>query len=108
MPLAELRDWPGEAASPGEVLDRFVAERLITVDAETAQITHEALLTAWPLLRTWIDANREGLRVRRRLSDAARAWDEAGRDRPPCSAAASWRWPGTGPPTRSTGTAWAR
>ena len=80
VPLAELRDWPGEAASPGEVLGRFVAERLITVDAETAQITHEALLTAWPLLSTWIDANREGLRVRRRLSDAARAWDEAGRD----------------------------
>ncbi len=78
--LAELRDWPGETASPGEVLDRFVAERLITVDADTAQITHEALLTAWPLLRTWIDANREGLRVRRRLSDAARTWDEAGRD----------------------------
>ncbi len=78
--LAELRDWPGDAASPGEVLDRFVAERLITVDAETAQITHEALLTAWPLLRTWIDADREGLRVRRRLSDAARAWDEAGQD----------------------------
>ena len=78
--LAELGDWPSEAASPGEVLDRFVAERLITVDADTAQITHEALLTAWPLLRTWIDANREGLRVRRRLSDSARAWDEAGRD----------------------------
>ena len=79
-PLAELRDWPGQAASPGEVLDRFVAERLITVDADRAQITHEALLTAWPLLRSWIDGNREGLRVRRRLSDAARAWDEAGRD----------------------------
>ncbi|HEX3387818.1 MAG TPA: ATP-binding protein, partial [Streptosporangiaceae bacterium] len=78
--LGELRDWPGDAASPGEVLDRFVAERLITVDADTAQITHEALLTAWPMLRTWIDADREGLRVRRRLSDSARTWDEAGRD----------------------------
>ena len=80
VPLDELRDWPDEATSSGEVLDRFVAERLITVDADTAQITHEALLTAWPLLHTWIDANREGLRVRRRLSDAARTWDEAGRD----------------------------
>ena len=78
--LAELRDCPCDTASTGEVLDRFVSERLITVDADTAQITHEALLTAWPLLRSWIDANREGLRVRRRLSDAARAWDEARRD----------------------------
>jgi WD40 repeat protein len=80
VPLDELRDWPDEDGSPGEVLDRFVAERLITVDADTAQITHEALLTAWPLLRTWIDDNRESLRVRRRLSDTARAWGEAGRD----------------------------
>ncbi len=78
--LAELRDRPGDAVAPGDVLGRFVAERLITVDADTAQITHEALLTAWPRLRSWIDGNREGLRVRRRLSDAARAWDEAGRD----------------------------
>jgi WD40 repeat protein/transcriptional regulator with XRE-family HTH domain len=80
VPLDELHDGPGEAGPPSEVLDRFVAERLITVDAGTAQITHEALLTAWPLLHTWIDDNRESLRVRRRLSDAARAWDEAGRD----------------------------
>jgi WD40 repeat protein len=78
--LGELRDWPDETGSSGDVLDRFVAERLITVDAGTAQITHEALLTAWPLLLSWIDANRDGLRVRRRLSDAARTWDEAGRD----------------------------
>ena len=97
VPLAELRNWPGEAATSGQVLGRFVAERLITVDAETAQITHEALLTAWPLLRAWIDANREGLRVRRRLSDAARAWDEAGTgSAPPCSAAASWPGQGLG------------
>ena len=78
--LSELRDWPARAGSPDGVLTRFVAQRLITLDADRAQITHEALLTAWPLLHSWIDADRDGLRIQRRISDAARAWDEAGRD----------------------------
>ena len=80
-PLGELRDCPASAGSPDGVLARFVAQRLITVDADRAQITHEALLTAWPLLHSWLDADREGLRIQRRISDAARAWHEAGRDR---------------------------
>ena len=78
--LSDLRDWPEAAASTGDVLDRFVTARLITVDSGSAQISHEALLTAWPLLRAWIDDNRDGLRERRRISQAAQAWDEAGRD----------------------------
>src|SRR5262249_39735522 len=36
-----------EGAAVGEVLDTFVEQRLITADAETVNITHEALLTAW-------------------------------------------------------------
>ena len=80
VPLSELRDRPASAGSPDGVLAKFVAQRLITLDADRAQITHEALLTAWPLLHSWIDDDREGLRIQRRISDAARAWDEAGRD----------------------------
>ncbi len=34
--LSDLRDWPGAAASPGGVLDRFVTARLITVDSGSA------------------------------------------------------------------------
>ncbi|MGE5132603.1 MAG: hypothetical protein ACM32E_06790, partial [Gemmatimonadota bacterium] len=79
VPLTELRG-PGTGPSAGEVLDRFVAERLITVDADTAQLAHDTLLTAWPRLRAWIEAGRDDLRTGRRISDAARAWDAAGRD----------------------------
>ncbi len=43
--LGELEAWGDQT---GFVLGRFVGERLITVDADTAQITHDALLTAWP------------------------------------------------------------
>ena len=75
--LGELDAWGDQA---GLVLGRFVAERLITVDAETARITHDALLTAWPRLRSWIDAGRESLLTGRRVAEAARAWRDAGRE----------------------------
>jgi WD40 repeat protein/transcriptional regulator with XRE-family HTH domain len=81
--LGELQAWGDET---GHVLGRFVAERLITVDADAAQITHDALLTAWPRLRSWIDAGLEDLRTRRRVTEGARAWQEAGRE-----SAALWR-----------------
>jgi WD40 repeat protein len=72
----------GEACrgNDASVLAAFVAQRLITVDAYAAEIAHEALLTAWPRLRGWIEADREWLRMRRRISEAARAWRDGGRD----------------------------
>ena len=79
-------NWRPGAARTGPVLGRFVGERLITVDADTAQITHDALLIAWPRLRSWIDAGLENLLTRRRVTEAARAWQDAGRE-----GAALWR-----------------
>jgi len=55
----------------------FVLERMITVDADSAQFTHDALLTAWPRLRAWIEDNAEALRARRRIAEG-----DAG-DQPP-------------------------
>ena len=81
--LSELPGWGGETAP---VLDRFVAARLITADADTAQITHDALLTAWPRLRSWIDTGLDGLRTRLRIGEGARAWQDARRE-----SAALWR-----------------
>ena len=80
--LSELRDWDDAEA----VLATFVNERMITVDAGTAQITHDALLVAWPRLRSWIEDGTEGLRTRRRITLGARAWEQAGRE-----SAALWR-----------------
>jgi WD40 repeat protein len=66
--------------SSGDVLGKFVGKRLITVDADTAQISHDALLTAWPRLEKWIADGRDNLRMRRRITDAAQAWADADRD----------------------------
>ena len=82
--MNELRSWAD--ADPEHVLGRFVDARLITVGADTAQITHDALLTAWPRLRSWVDAGRDDLRARRRITEAARTWQDNGRE-----AAALWR-----------------
>jgi WD40 repeat protein/transcriptional regulator with XRE-family HTH domain len=82
--LAELRG-PGDSDAD-TVLAVFVERRMISVDTDRAQLTHDALLTAWPRLRTWIEENAETLRVRRRIAMGARAWAEAGREE-----AALWR-----------------
>ena len=43
------------------------------------EIAHEALARAWPRLRTWLDEDIEGQRIRQHLTAAADAWDTLGR-----------------------------
>ncbi|MFD5159246.1 helix-turn-helix domain-containing protein [Streptomyces hawaiiensis] len=62
------------------VLSAFADARLLTMNADSVEITHEALLSAWPRLRDWIDTDRAGLRQRQRLVEAAEAWQAGGRD----------------------------
>ncbi|NUT52395.1 MAG: hypothetical protein HOV94_34640 [Saccharothrix sp.] len=68
---------PERAARVLEVLARA---RLVTLDSESVEITHEALLRAWPRLREWIDQDREGNLERQRVEADARGWEVQGRD----------------------------
>lgn len=43
-------------------------------------VSHEALIRGWPRLRRWIEEDRAGLRIHRRLTEAALEWDRTGRD----------------------------
>ena len=62
------------------VLTAFTAERLVTQASASVEISHDALLTAWPLLRDqWLAESRADLAVRSRLRNAARAWARHGR-----------------------------
>ncbi|KPI12004.1 WD-40 repeat-containing protein [Actinobacteria bacterium OK074] len=77
------RQLASESTDPGkteESLEALVRARLVTLDAETVEITHEALLHAWPRLREWIDEDRNDHLVRQRLEEDGRAWGESGRD----------------------------
>ncbi|MGV9252825.1 nSTAND1 domain-containing NTPase [Streptomyces sp. NPDC003697] len=62
------------------VLDCLARARLITLNHDTADLAHEALITAWPRLRQWIDDAREQLRLHRQLTEAARTWNDLDRD----------------------------
>ncbi|MEU3597440.1 helix-turn-helix domain-containing protein [Streptomyces sp. NPDC006798] len=62
------------------VLAAFAGARLLSLGTEGVELTHEALLYAWPRLRAWIDADRDRLRGRQRLVESAEAWERAGRD----------------------------
>jgi WD40 repeat protein len=77
--LADVPD-PEQAAA---VLDILVADdtRLVTVEQDAVQLTHDAILHAWPTLRRWIDTNRAELVIQQQLDEAARAWERDDRDR---------------------------
>ncbi|WP_406490579.1 hypothetical protein OHB06_00865 [Streptomyces sp. NBC_01604] len=62
------------------VLERLTRARLVTLDGDTVDLAHEALITAWPRLRMWIETDRELLRAHRRLTQAATEWQQHGRD----------------------------
>ncbi|WP_267887290.1 helix-turn-helix domain-containing protein [Streptomyces sp. WM6372] len=76
----ELMDQLAGADRAAVALDAFVRARLITMDSDTVEITHEALLHAWPRLRGWIHADRDGLLLHRQLAHAAEEWEREGRD----------------------------
>ncbi|MGW5100921.1 nSTAND1 domain-containing NTPase [Streptomyces sp. NPDC004100] len=75
--LAEESTDPGKTE---ESLEALVRARLVTLDADTVEITHEALLHAWPRLRHWIDDNRTEHLLRQRLEEDGRAWESSHRD----------------------------
>ncbi|MEV0387781.1 helix-turn-helix domain-containing protein [Nonomuraea sp. NPDC050643] len=75
LPRRELAEMDAET-----VVEAFTRARLLTAGEEHVEISHEALLRAWPRLREWIDTGRAGLRLRQRLADAAGVWDAEGRD----------------------------
>jgi WD40 repeat protein len=68
------------------VLRQLVDARLLITSrdevggTEVVEVAHEALIRGWPRLRGWIDEDRAGLRVHRRLTEAALDWESLGRD----------------------------
>ncbi|WP_405769051.1 helix-turn-helix domain-containing protein [Streptomyces sp. NBC_01538] len=77
---SELLDGLPDPAAARATLDALVTARLLTVDADRVEIVHEALLRAWPRLRTWIHTTRADLLLHQQLGAAAREWDRENRD----------------------------
>jgi len=80
VPLAELLSTAGEQQNVAYTLKILADARLIATDDEAVEVAHEALIREWPLLRTWLDDNREGLRLHRRLTTSTYEWQALGHD----------------------------
>ncbi|MQY09243.1 caspase, EACC1-associated type [Actinomadura macrotermitis] len=61
-------------------LNVFVNARLLTTDGNVVEITHEALIRAWPRLRGWIKEDRTNLLTYQRLVEDATQWQRHHRD----------------------------
>ncbi|WP_248959240.1 serine/threonine-protein kinase [Sphaerisporangium perillae] len=74
--LVEGRPLP-EVSSVTRILEVF--GYLLGRDDKEVWLAHPALPHAWPRLRRWIDANRDGLAVHHQILTAARRWTAGGR-----------------------------
>ena len=79
VPLAELGLEDADGARRRAVIEEFVSRRLLTIDAGHLEVTHEALLTGWPRLATWLGEDALGRAVRAHLAPEAADWAAAGR-----------------------------
>ena len=74
------RGGPSARSDVREVLLRLADARLVTVGEETVEVAHEALIREWPTLRHWLTDDREALRIRRQITEAAQEWELLERD----------------------------
>ncbi len=78
--MSELVTNPGESGAVEAVVRTLTEARLLMSDSDEqsadqiVDVSHEALIRGWPLLRKWIEEDRMGLRILRRLTEAAREW----------------------------------
>ncbi|MEP6760886.1 MAG: BTAD domain-containing putative transcriptional regulator [Sporichthyaceae bacterium] len=75
LPLSSVAGDPGRE----QLLDLLARCRLVTTDEASVTVAHEAVIRAWPRLRSWLDEDSAGLLTVRHLSVAADDWDGRGR-----------------------------
>jgi basic membrane lipoprotein Med (substrate-binding protein (PBP1-ABC) superfamily)/DNA-binding SARP family transcriptional activator len=87
VPASELVTMDVDVVAMGSVIDQFGAHRFLAFDrdyssgAPTVEVAHEALLSEWERLRSWIEEGRGDIARRAGLAAARAAWSPAGQDR---------------------------
>ena len=81
--LDELVETAEDPARARELVEALIRARLLVAHSDdretTVELVHEALITRWPRLAEWLDADRDDVVALHQLRDAARQWDERGR-----------------------------
>jgi WD40 repeat protein/energy-coupling factor transporter ATP-binding protein EcfA2 len=78
--MSELITRSAESETVEGVGQAMADARLLTTSTneqsgeQIVDVSHEALIRGWPRLRKWIEEDRAGLRILRRLTEAAREW----------------------------------
>ncbi|HEV3344184.1 MAG TPA: TIR domain-containing protein [Pirellulales bacterium] len=87
VPWRELTSTRSDADDVSDVVKTLADERLLTTTGGTAlttdstvEVAHESLIRNWTRLRDWIETDRAGLRLHRRLTEAAEEWVKKNRD----------------------------
>jgi len=78
--LNELVRQSAEATQLRIVLNTLAEARLITLNEDSAEVAHEALIREWQRLHEWLTHDREGLLLRRHLTESAYEWEARGHD----------------------------
>jgi WD40 repeat protein/class 3 adenylate cyclase/energy-coupling factor transporter ATP-binding protein EcfA2 len=78
--IVELVPRPEQEAEVHEVLRTLADARLVTIGERTVEVAHEALIRHWPTLRAWLNEDREGRLLHRRLTESAQEWERLDRD----------------------------
>jgi WD40 repeat protein/transcriptional regulator with XRE-family HTH domain len=73
--LTELVRQSSEATQLRAVLNILAEARLITLNEDSAEVAHEALIRAWQRLHEWLTQDREGLLLQRHLTESAHEWE---------------------------------
>lgn len=73
-----LASFRGDAERE-QALDLLARCRLVTTDWATATVAHEAVVRAWPRLRSWLDDDAAGQATLRHLTVATEDWQLRGR-----------------------------
>jgi transcriptional regulator with XRE-family HTH domain/Tol biopolymer transport system component len=85
-PRTELASAAQDEEALDLVLELFGRYRLLTFDRDaatrrpTVEVAHEALIRTWPRLRSWLEVNRETLRLQRQLMAASTEWINSGKE----------------------------
>jgi WD40 repeat protein/transcriptional regulator with XRE-family HTH domain len=78
--LNELVRQSAEATQLRTVLNTLAEARLITLNEDSAEVAHEALIREWQRLHEWLAHDRQGLLLHRHLTETAQEWEARGND----------------------------
>jgi WD40 repeat protein len=68
-----------------EVISSFARANLFVMDVNQAgeavvAVAHEALINSWPRVQDWVQENKDFLRLKTRIAQAAHRWRESGKE----------------------------